>query len=93
MALDRAGLAPEQIDIVSTHATGTGQGDAQECQALRKVFESSSCVACHKAGGLGRAMGPDLSRIGQIRQPRDVLESILFPNATIVTPGISESRR
>lgn len=49
----------------------------------RKVYETSTCVACHKVGDLGRAMGPDLSRIGQIRQPRDILESILFPSATL----------
>src|SRR5687768_8991692 len=42
LALSRAGLMPEQIDIVSTHATGTGQGDVQECEALRKVFRESS---------------------------------------------------
>ena len=41
MALKRAGLAPEQIDIVSTHATGTTSGDTQECQALREVFGHS----------------------------------------------------
>jgi 3-oxoacyl-[acyl-carrier-protein] synthase II len=40
-ALRRAGLVPEQIDIVSTHATGTNQGDAQECAALRRVFGDS----------------------------------------------------
>jgi putative heme-binding domain-containing protein len=28
-------------------------------------------------------MGPDLSHIGNIRGPRDLLESILFPNATL----------
>ncbi|MDO8543829.1 MAG: c-type cytochrome [Opitutaceae bacterium] len=49
----------------------------------RKIFAASSCIACHKATDIGRAVGPDLSRIGQIRQPRDLLESILFPNATI----------
>jgi 3-oxoacyl-[acyl-carrier-protein] synthase II len=38
MALRRAGLAAEQIDIVSTHATGTDSGDSQECAALRRVF-------------------------------------------------------
>jgi len=38
LALRRAGLAAEQIDIVSTHATGTASGDAQECAALRRVF-------------------------------------------------------
>jgi 3-oxoacyl-[acyl-carrier-protein] synthase II len=38
MALARAGLPADAIDIVSTHATGTSSGDAQECQALRNVF-------------------------------------------------------
>lgn len=38
LALRRAGLAPEQIDIVSTHATGTSTGDSQECAALRRAF-------------------------------------------------------
>ncbi len=39
IALRRGGLAANQIDIVSTHATGTSSGDSQECQALRKVFD------------------------------------------------------
>jgi 3-oxoacyl-[acyl-carrier-protein] synthase II len=41
LALKRGGLASDQIDIVSTHATGTSSGDAQECQALRRVFKDS----------------------------------------------------
>jgi 3-oxoacyl-[acyl-carrier-protein] synthase II len=41
LALQRAGLAPAQIDIVSTHATGTDSGDVQECAALRDVFGGS----------------------------------------------------
>ncbi len=41
LALQRGGLSPEQIDIVSTHATGTSSGDAQETTALRKVFSGS----------------------------------------------------
>lgn len=49
----------------------------------RAVFAGSACAACHTAGGLGRAMGPDLSRIGGIRGARDLLESILFPSATL----------
>ena len=38
-ALARAGLNKNQINIVSTHATGTSSGDAQECAALRRVFQ------------------------------------------------------
>ena len=41
MALGRAGLNAEQIDIVSTHATGTGMGDSLECDAVRRVFGNS----------------------------------------------------
>jgi 3-oxoacyl-[acyl-carrier-protein] synthase II len=58
LALKRAGLKPEDIDIVSTHATGTGQGDAQECQALRQVFESSQKTYFNNAKSfIGHAMG------------------------------------
>ncbi|MFT5526057.1 MAG: 3-oxoacyl-[acyl-carrier-protein] synthase II, partial [Pirellulaceae bacterium] len=38
LALRRAELRPDQIDIVSSHATGTGAGDTQECIALRNAF-------------------------------------------------------
>jgi 3-oxoacyl-[acyl-carrier-protein] synthase II len=41
LALKRAGIVEDQVDIVSTHATGTNQGDAQECYALREVFGTS----------------------------------------------------
>ncbi|MCA9134592.1 MAG: beta-ketoacyl-[acyl-carrier-protein] synthase family protein, partial [Planctomycetales bacterium] len=42
IALQRGGLSADAIDLVSTHATGTSSGDAQECQALRQVF--SGCA-------------------------------------------------
>lgn len=45
IALKRAGLSPDDIDIVSTHATGTNSGDAQECDALRRVFDG--CTNTH----------------------------------------------
>jgi 3-oxoacyl-[acyl-carrier-protein] synthase II len=38
LALARAGLEAGEIDIVSTHATGTETGDIQECKALRRVW-------------------------------------------------------
>ncbi|MFA4944657.1 MAG: beta-ketoacyl-[acyl-carrier-protein] synthase family protein [Lentisphaeria bacterium] len=37
-AIRRAGLAPRDIHLVSTHATGTKMGDIQECQAIHQVF-------------------------------------------------------
>lgn len=58
LALRRAGLAAEQIDIVSTHATGTGQGDAQECTALRRVFGNSERTFVNNTKSfIGHTMG------------------------------------
>jgi 3-oxoacyl-[acyl-carrier-protein] synthase II len=58
LALKRAGLSAEQIDIVSTHATGTGQGDVQECAALRSVFGRSETTFFNNTKSfIGHAMG------------------------------------
>ena len=58
IALKRAGLAAEQIDIVSTHATGTASGDAQECAALRQVFNGSGRTSFNNTKSLiGHSMG------------------------------------
>ncbi|TWT48644.1 beta-ketoacyl-[acyl-carrier-protein] synthase family protein [Botrimarina hoheduenensis] len=58
MALDRAGLAADNIGIVSTHATATASGDVQECEAVRRVFGKSrtTCINNTKSF-IGHAMG------------------------------------
>jgi len=57
-ALGKAGLSPDDIDIVSTHATGTASGDSQECQALRRVFERAPRTLFNNAKSfIGHAMG------------------------------------
>jgi len=58
MALRRAGLAADQIDIVSTHATGTNSGDSQECIALRSVFGDSRTTSINNTKSfIGHTMG------------------------------------
>lgn len=58
LALKRAGLTPEQIGIVNTHATGTNSGDAQECQALRSVFAADGPTLFNNTKSfIGHAMG------------------------------------
>jgi 3-oxoacyl-[acyl-carrier-protein] synthase II len=58
LALRRAQIRPDQIDIVSTHATGTGAGDVQECAALRQVFSASERTYFNNSKSyLGHAMG------------------------------------
>ncbi len=58
MALKKAGLNATDIDIVSTHATGTGMGDTLECDAVRRVFGASekTCINNTKSF-IGHTMG------------------------------------
>lgn len=57
-ALSHARLEPDEVDVVSTHATSTPQGDAQESRAVRDVFGGSSrtCVNNTKSF-IGHTMG------------------------------------
>ena len=58
MAIARAGLAPEDVGLVSTHATSTPSGDAVECQAIRDVFGDAPGVLMNNTKSyIGHAMG------------------------------------
>ena len=58
LALDRANLFPEDIDIVNTHATGTKQGDIEECKAIREVFSKSGTTYVNNTKSIiGHTMG------------------------------------
>jgi 3-oxoacyl-[acyl-carrier-protein] synthase II len=58
LALSRAGLGPGDIDIVSSHATATEQGDIEECKALSAVFGDFPDVAINNTKSfIGHAMG------------------------------------
>lgn len=50
MAMQNAGLAPQDIDSINAHATSTITGDAAEAASIRSVFgEKSPKVVCLKA--------------------------------------------
>lgn len=58
LAMKRAGIAPEQVDLVSSHATGTVSGDVQECEAIRLAFAGAENVAVNNTKSfIGHAMG------------------------------------
>lgn len=58
LSLDRAGIAPSDVDILDTHATATREGDKAECQALREVFGNNprTCITNTKSY-IGHTMG------------------------------------
>lgn len=58
LALKRAGLTAQDVDLVNTHATGTKQGDIEECKAIRKVFADSDTTYVNNTKSIiGHAMG------------------------------------
>jgi mono/diheme cytochrome c family protein len=49
------------------------------------LFRGAGCVACHKIGAEGGAIGPDLSRVGARLTAAGIREAILLPDAKITT--------
>lgn len=49
----------------------------------RRMFAAAACVACHRFGGEGGAMGPDLSMAGGRFSAHDLLESIIDPSKVV----------
>jgi putative membrane-bound dehydrogenase-like protein len=58
-------------------------GDIRRGQA---IFNSTraACSSCHAIGYIGGNLGPDLTRIGQVRTERDLLEAVVYPSASFV---------
>ena len=50
------------------------------------VFNSpkAACSSCHTIGYLGGRVGPDLTKVGQVRTERDLLEAVVYPSASFV---------
>jgi len=51
----------------------------------RDVFFSKKavCSSCHRMDDRGATVGPDLSKIGKLRSPTDLIEAVIFPNSSI----------
>ena len=57
-ALEVAGMQPEDVDLVNTHATSTPMGDIQECKAVKEVFgDSPKTYVNNTKSFIGHCMG------------------------------------
>ncbi|HWB00779.1 MAG TPA: c-type cytochrome, partial [Pirellulales bacterium] len=77
-----AGLEQQRRHLANSAPLLAG-GDAANG---KKLFFGSkaTCSACHRAGTQGGAIGPDLTKVGQIRAPMDLLESVVYPSSSFV---------
>lgn len=57
LALQNAGLAPEQVDYINAHGTATQMGDVAETRAIRQVFGSHPVRVSSTKGATGHMMG------------------------------------
>jgi putative heme-binding domain-containing protein len=73
---------PAQVnrdEIFAYHTKDEKGGDAA---AGRPAYEKL-CAACHRFGGIGTDVGPDLTTITSRFKKRDILEAILWPSKVI----------
>jgi 3-oxoacyl-[acyl-carrier-protein] synthase II len=58
LALERAKMQPQDIHLINTHATGTKQGDIEECRAIAEVFAHCEGLRVNNTKSIiGHAMG------------------------------------
>ena len=67
----------DEILAVQTKDEKGGAADAG-----RPLFEER-CAVCHRFGGIGKDVGPDLTTITSRFKKKDILESILWPSKVI----------
>jgi quinoprotein glucose dehydrogenase len=58
-------------------------GDAADGRKIFFERPEASCVRCHKINGEGGDVGPDLTHVAAQKDREYLLESLVFPNATI----------
>jgi putative membrane-bound dehydrogenase-like protein len=58
-------------------------GSAERGKKIAIEHLAAQCTRCHKLGGEGAEVGPDLSGIGKRMNRKQLLEALILPNATL----------
>jgi putative heme-binding domain-containing protein len=57
-------------------------GDARRGGAVFRAA-TLACISCHKVGGQGGTVGPDLSEVGKTSKPEEIVESLIWPKRQV----------
>ncbi|MBC8351509.1 MAG: PQQ-dependent sugar dehydrogenase [Planctomycetes bacterium] len=69
--------------VIRPEAILAMKGDAERGKAVFFQTSGVQCKSCHKIGGVGTEIGPDLSQIGKKYDRAKILENILQPSKEI----------
>ena len=72
------------LHTFDTHTSGPVKGDAK---AGADLYQASGCPACHMIRGQGGNIGPELSRIGDMRGPTNLKNRLIDPGANLPQNG------
>ncbi|MFV1964649.1 MAG: HEAT repeat domain-containing protein [Pirellulaceae bacterium] len=65
------------VHHLTRHEGDTGSESLEKRGA--RVFETAQCASCHRFGGHGRNVGPDLTAVSQRLSKKQILQSIFYP--------------
>ena len=47
------------------------------------IFKDAQCISCHRFGSSGEGLGPDLTKVSNRFQRKEILESIVYPSHVV----------
>ncbi|HLG58883.1 MAG TPA: c-type cytochrome [Vicinamibacterales bacterium] len=71
--------------VAASKRSTSATGDAVRGQAV--FAGKGACATCHRVAGVGSRLGPDLTKIGQLRRTVDLERSLLDPAAEVLPSG------
>ena len=72
-----------QIIAYIRSLNGAAEPPAGDVARGAELFRSKGCMGCHRVGGAGGGLGPDLTGAGKIRSIEHLRQSIVDPNADV----------
>ncbi len=68
--------------VAAARRTASAAGDAGRGKT---IFDGKgACATCHRVNGIGSRLGPDLTRVGQLRRTIELEQSLLDPGAEVL---------